>query len=341
MWKAGTPAPVYVFCGEEEFLRSELLHFAPEVFLPEEGTRSFNYDLLYGPETALSDVISIAQGYPMMADRRVVIVREAERILRSKAESKRKGKSEDPLLHYLQRPNKETVLIFDMEKMGPKNQSPYKELAQSAEIVEFTAMKEPAVAEWLKRRAKKLGKQMSDSVARLLLAHLGTDLRTHANELEKLITFTAGTNTITEQDVEQVVGISRAHNVFELTKAIGAGQRTRAIEIALRMIAADKDQRQYLFVMIARYMEQLLVAREMIARGEQERAIAEALELRGGAAFFVKEFIDAAKRYSKDRLDHALQAIVKIEAETRRVQIDDTLLFERLLIEVSPVTAIN
>src|SRR6266542_1998034 len=83
-WRAGKPHPVYVFHGEEEFLRSELIHLASELFLPEEGTRSFNFDLLYGPETSMMDVITIAQGYPMMADRRLVIAREAERILRAK-----------------------------------------------------------------------------------------------------------------------------------------------------------------------------------------------------------------------------------------------------------------
>jgi DNA polymerase-3 subunit delta len=192
------------------------------------------------------------------------------------------------------------------------------------------------VLEWLKKRAKKFKKQLSEPAARLLVAHLGTDLRTHANELEKLITFSAGSDTITEQDIEQVVGVSRTFNVFELTKAIGLGQKVRATEIALRMLAADKDQRQYIFVMIARYVEQLIVAREMLQKGENERAIAEALELRGGAAFFVKEFIEAAKRYSREHLDHAMHSLVELEAETRRVQTSDTLLIERLITQVMP-----
>src|SRR4051812_39001798 len=84
-WKLGKAAPIYVFHGEEEFLRSELIHLAPEIFLPEEGTRAFNFDLLYGSDTTLKDVIGIAQGFPMMADRRLVIVRDAEKILRTRS----------------------------------------------------------------------------------------------------------------------------------------------------------------------------------------------------------------------------------------------------------------
>ena len=192
------------------------------------------------------------------------------------------------------------------------------------------------IAEWLRQRAKKQQKQMSEQAARLMVGHLGTSLRTHANELEKLITFTAGRPEITEQDVEQVVGVSRSFNVFELTKSIGNGDKARSAEIILRMLAQDKDQRQLLFVMIARYFEQLIITQEMLIKGEKEAAIAEAIDLRGGAAYFVREFITAAKRYRRDRLDHAMRSIVEAESTTRRVQLDDALIFERLLTQIMP-----
>jgi DNA polymerase-3 subunit delta len=133
-WSKGQAEPVYVFFGEEDFLRSELVHVLVDQFLPDEGTRSFNYDLLYGGDVQLRDVLSMAQSYPVMADRRVVIVREAEKLLKTKvAGTKSSGKNkqmqEDPLIAYLKNPNKETILLFDMLKMGPRNQSPFKELA--------------------------------------------------------------------------------------------------------------------------------------------------------------------------------------------------------------------
>jgi DNA polymerase-3 subunit delta len=339
-WKAGKAKPVYLFHGEEEFLRSELLHQAPALFVPDEGTRSFNFDLLYGAETNLQNVLSLAQSYPVMAERRLLIIREADKIMKSKAtstsKSKKGAKSEDLLSNYLASPQPETILIFDMAKMGPKNTNPWKDLAAKAEVVEFPIMKEPGIVDWLKARAKKHHKVLADQAARLMVGHLGTSLRTHANELEKLMTFTAERAEITEKDVEEVVGVSRSFNVFELTKAIGTGDKARCAEIILRMLAHDKDQRQLLFVMIARYFEQLIITQEMLIRGEKEPAIAEAIELRGGAAFFVREFIQAAKRYRRDRLDHAMRSIVEAESTTRRVQLDDALIFERLLTQIMP-----
>jgi DNA polymerase III subunit delta len=339
-WKAGKARPVYVFHGEEEFLRSELLHMAPDLFVPDEGTRSFNFDLLYGAETNLQTVLSLAQSYPVMSERRLVIVREADKIMKAKSatasRSKKAAKAEDLLGNFLDNPQPETVLIFDMTKIGPRNQSPWKELAAKSEVVEFSIMKEPALIDWLKHRAKKHKKTISESAARLMVGHLGTDLRTHANELEKLMTYIGERAEITDQDIEQVVGVSRTYNVFELTKAIGQGDKAKCAEIIVRMLAQDKDQKQLLLVMIARYIEQLIITQEMLIKGEKEPAIAEAIELRGGAAYFVREFITAAKRYRRDRLDHALKSIVEAESTSRKVQLDDVLVFERLLTQIMP-----
>jgi DNA polymerase-3 subunit delta len=342
-WKAGKARAVSVLHGEEDFLRSELLHAAPAIFVPDEGVRSFNCDVLYGPETTMDQVISLARAYPMMAERRLVIVREAERILRAKPvgsapkSKKKSGASEDPLLQYLDQPNPDTVLIFDLDKFGARNQSPFKELAEKAYALEFPEMKEGEAAAWTVARAKSFGRNLSSEAARLMTNYLGVSLRGLANELEKLIIYCgAERKEITGKDVEQVVGASRENNVFELTKAIGAANKPLAITIALKMLDQGSDQKQFMFVMLSRFIEQLIIARELSAKGENERAIADALELRGGAAYFAKEIIAQARRYTRARLDAAIAAILETEALTRRKHASDELLMEMLLVRLMP-----
>jgi DNA polymerase III subunit delta len=340
-WKAGKPASVYVFHGEEDFLRSELLHVTPDLLVPDEATRSFNFDQLYGSETTLGDVLTMAAGYPMMADRRLVIVREAEKILRAKpagaTTSRKKKTAEDPLQNYLDRPNPDCVLIFDMEKFGARNQSPFKELAAKAQVVEFGLLKDAEAADWVKNRAGQQKKKMSADAARLMVAQLGISLGLLASELEKLSIFVGDRDEITAKDVEALTGTSRERSVFELTKAIGTANREAAANILLRMLRTGKDQRQFSLIMLARHFEQLLIARELSAKGEGERAIAEALQLHGGAAYFVKETIAAARRYSRARLDAALMAIVAAEESTRRPShTDDELMMEMLLMRIMP-----
>ncbi len=341
-WRSDRPPLVWVLHGEEEFLRGELLRSAPELFVPDESTRSFNCDVLYGAETSMDQVITIARSYPMMATRRLVLVRDADRVLRARpagtsgASSKKKKQTEDPLLAYLAQPNPDAVLIFDLEKFGARNQSPFRELSEKARVVEFPILKESEVIDWARARAKALGYSLSSDAGRLLAAYLGTPLRLHANEIEKLATYCGARKEITVKDVEQVVGASRENNVFELTKAIGAGNKPLATEIMLRILGQGKDQRQFLFVMLNRFIEQLLIARELSASGQNERTIAESLELRGGAAYFAKEIIQQARRYTRERLDAALRTLVEAEAQTRGRHANDELLMERVLLGIMP-----
>ncbi|MDP4200411.1 MAG: DNA polymerase III subunit delta [Bacteroidota bacterium] len=345
-WRAGKPAPVYVFHGEEDFLRSELLHEAPTLLVPDEATRSFNFDQLYASDVSLSDVITMASGYPMMAERRVVIVREAERMLRPKpagqaatrssaSRGKKKG-GEDPLLSYLEHPNQDCVLIFDMEKFGARNQSPFKELAAKAEVVEFAVLKDAEATEWVKARAMTHKKKLGTEAARLMVAQLGIGLGTLASELEKLAIYAGDRDEITSKDVEALTGASRERSIFELTKAIGTANRELAATILLRILRTGKDQRAFVLIMLARHFEQLTLAHELSAKRESEHAIAEALGLHGGAAYFVKETISAARRYSRERLDAAARAIVHAEETSRRGHTNDELLMEMLLLKLMP-----
>ena len=338
-WRKSPPEPIWVFHGEEDFLRGELLREAMAIFVPDESTRPFNSDVLYGTETTIDQIISLARSFPMMAERRLIVVREAERVLRAKPEGNaskgRKKQNDDPLLQYLGNPNPNTVLIFDLDKFGARNQSPFKELAAKAQVVEFAMLKENEVVDWIRTRASAAGRKISVEAARLMTAYLGISLRTHANELEKLLSFSTG-GEIGVGDVEQVVGASRENNVFELTKAIGAGNKPLAVSIALRLLDQGKDQRQFLFVMLSRFIEQLIIAREMSAKNENEKNIAEAIGLFGGAAYFVKEIVQQARRYSRERLDLAMKAIVDAEAQTRRVSTNDELLIEKLVLSLVP-----
>jgi len=338
-WRKSPTSPVWVFHGEEDFLRGELLREAPVIFVPDESTRPFNSDKLYGPETTIDQIISLARSFPMMAERRLIVVREAERVLRAKPEGtagkSRKKQNDDPLLQYLDNPNPDTILIFDLDKFGARNQSPFKELVAKAQVVEFPVMKENEVVDWIRARATASGRTISAEAARMMTTYLGISLRAHANELEKLLSFSTG-KEIGVKDVEQVVGASRENNVFELTKAIGSGNKPLAVSIALHLLDQGKDQRQFIFVMLSRFIEQLIIAREMSGKNENEKNIAEAIGLYGGAAYFVKEIVQQARRYSRERLDRAMKAIVEAEAQTRRVSTNDELLIETLVLNLIP-----
>jgi DNA polymerase-3 subunit delta len=338
-WQAGKPDAIYLFYGEEEFSRSEMLNRALDTFIPDVSLRSFNYDRLSGSEHKLPDVINAAKNYPVMADMRLVICRDAEKLFKVRDVEKSKKKEDDPfdlLYKYLEDPNRSTLLIFDMEKPGPKNQHPWKDLFAKTTPIEFGLLKEAAAEEWIAKRAARSGKILDSKAAAALVMHTGPDLRALSGELEKLLAYTGDKEKITAADVEMVIGISPQFNVYALQNAIGAGNKAKAAEIVLRMIEADKSARYPMFYNLARYFEELEIARDMIGRKESESAIAQAMGLYGGRAYFVKDYISAARKYSQSGLDNAVRALVSAEFDTRRVKIDDSLLAEKLIAEIMP-----
>ncbi len=341
-WKKGKADAVYFLYGEDEFTKSEFIALALETFLPDFGMRSFNFDQFYGSEGKSVDVVNCASQFPVMADRRMVIVRDAEKLWRSRAtaaepvakKSSKSSSHEDPILSYIEKPNFDCVLIIETTKPGAKNMHPWKEFFAKTVTLEFPPLKETAVIEWLIARAGKAGRTLDFNAARLVVESVGTDLRTNSSELEKLFAYIGDRSTITEEDVEQAVGISRTFNSFELTKAIGAGNAEKASEIALRMIAEDKSAKYIIVPAIGKYLEQLIVAKEMEREGDQ--AIAQALGLYGGAAYFVKDYTIAARRYSRAALDTALKSFTQTEFESRIYKMDDTMFFQKLISEIMP-----
>ena len=333
-WKKGKTVPIYLFYGEEEFLRREALNLAVEVFVPDTATQSFNYDLLYGGEAKVADVIGCCVSFPVMAERRLVVVREAEKLFKSRSKEE---KTDDPFRTYLAKPNFDTVLILETTKPGAKNTHPWKDLFAKAETVEFELLGDAATAKWLIDRAVHYGKRLDDEAASLLASSTGSDLTGLAGELEKLVAFVGdGRESITADDVKEVVGRSRSFNIFEFTKAIGSGNREHATTVALRLFADESRAWYQAIPMIARYLEQLSVAREMLEGRSDSRAIAEALGLYGGAAYFANEYMNAARRYSPQKLDAAHQALRRIERESRLSRPDERLLIQVLLSEIMP-----
>lgn len=341
-WRKGKADAVYLFHGEEEFLRTEAINEAISTFLPDQGMRSFNLDIMYGNETKISHVIQCANGLPVMSDKRIVIIRDADKLWRFKTnddddDEGSKGKDHPDVIatiNYIKSPNFETILIFDCKKHGAKNTYPWKALFEKVQVVEFAFMRGPEVAGWLVDKAKKQSRHLTDAAAGLMVDYIGNDLRAQVTELEKVITYAGDKEEITEKDVKAVVGNQSTHDAFELTKAIGAGNKQRASEIAVKMIAEDKSARFPMFAVLIKYLEQLVVAQYMSSKRMPDKEIAAAIGLFGGGAYYVKEYITASHKFTKESLDNAVKALVNAEYQTRKVKVDESLLVQKLILEM-------
>ena len=256
----GSPDPVYLIVGDDEAEMSRL--GADIAALVDDSLRAFNSERLYAGERSVTPVsiVESARMLPMLADRRVVIVLRAEKILKPK----RRGKAVvdgdgdeaaaeppgdiDALEAYIKDPVRETVLVLIASDVD-RTRRIYKALQKHATIVECWGLKPgrdarvdlrevARVAEQLvKQMVAQAGQQIEVAAAKLVAERAGTDIAQLRGDVERLLLYAAGTPKITLDDARQVVSAETAQDDWAVTNAI---QRKDAPE-ALRQLALALD----------------------------------------------------------------------------------------------------
>lgn len=219
-WKNKRFAPVYWLEGEEEYYIDKLVDYAEHNILPE-SEATFNLSVLYGRDTNWADVINACRRYPMFAEMQVVIVKEAQYL-----------REIDKLEAYVQNPLSSTVLIvaYKEKKLDARTKF-YKLLKQHATVFTTKKMKDEALPGWVNETVNSMGYTITPKANALLTEHIGNDLNRIENEIEKIFINLKGRKSITEEDIEQFVGISKEYNVFELQSAMANKDFPKAMKI--------------------------------------------------------------------------------------------------------------
>lgn len=208
--KAGKYRPIYFFTGEEPYFIDVLTDYITSNAL-NENDRAFNQMVLYGKDTNMENIITMARRYPMMAEKQLIVVREAQNL-----------KNIEKLETYLTAPMLSTILVFAYKyKKLDKRTRVAKLLAEKFIMFESDRIREDKLPAWLISHAAGMGYKIDQKAASLLVEFLGNDIGRIVNELEKLtVVLTAGTKTITPEAIEKNIGISKDFNNFELNRAI-------------------------------------------------------------------------------------------------------------------------
>lgn len=233
-WKRGEYKPVYVFGGESDFVGNQALTWLSEhVLQPHE--RDFNQSVLYGKDTDAKSIESEAKRFPMMAERTLVIVREAQLI-----------RDLDVLSRYVEQPQASTVLAIALTgKKLDKRRALYKAIQKHkahAEYVESKAVADHQLPGWIAREAKNLGMSMTPKAAALLAESMGGDLTRLLRELEKYQGLLGDGAEVTPDIVERHTGISKVYNNFELIKALSVKDQEKVYKIAKSISQNSKQQ---------------------------------------------------------------------------------------------------
>lgn len=229
--KGGHIKPIYFLMGEEPYYIDKLSDYIEQNVLTEDE-KGFNQTVLYGRDVSIEDIISASKRYPMMSERQVIIVKEAQDLT----------KTIDKLESYAENPMHSTVLVICYKyKTLDKRKKVTKLLYKHGLVYESKKLYENQVGEWIKRVLQGKNYTIEPKAAAMLVEFLGTDLSKINNELEKLQIILPKGTTISAKHIEENIGFSKDFNVFELRKAIGDRNQLKAYQIAQYFADNPKD----------------------------------------------------------------------------------------------------
>lgn len=224
--KGGKILPVYLLMGDEGYFIDQISDFFENSIVPAEN-RDFDQSVVYGRDVDMRSVVALAQRYPMMSERQLVLVKEAQDI-------PTRENAWDLLCKYLDNPQPQTVLVFcHRHKKLAKNTKAYKAIAKSGVVFEAEPLKEPQLPKWIGDYVQSQGYMITEKSAMLIAEYVGNNLSKITNELSKVFLAEPAGTVIGDAVVERHIGISKEYNVFELQAAISR----RDIEKCNRIIA--------------------------------------------------------------------------------------------------------
>ncbi|MEX0275160.1 MAG: DNA polymerase III subunit delta [Flavobacteriaceae bacterium] len=303
--KNGQIAPIYFLHGEEAYYIDKIANFIAQNILTEEE-RGFNQMVIYGKDTSVEDIVSNAKRFPMMAERQVVIVKEAQHLSRTI----------ENLTAYASNPQPSTVLVICYKyKKLDKRKKLHKAVAQNGILFESKKLYENQVSDWIRKVLKGKGHAITHKAAILLVEYLGTDLAKIDNELSKLQLVLPRDHEINAQDIEDHIGISKDFNNFELKKAIGERNVTKAAQIIHYFSQNPKDNPFVLTVsLLHSFFAQLLQYHGL--DDHSPKSVASALRIN---PYFVKEIQVAARNYPIKKVSNIVSHLREMDLKGKGV----------------------
>lgn len=297
-------APVYLLMGEEDYYIDQITSFILENALTE-TEKEFNLTVLYGLDTEIETVVNAAKRYPMMSERQVIIVKEAQRLPRL-----------DDLTYYLQKPLQSTILVL-CYKHGSvdRRKKIVAEINKIGVVFESKPLKDGQVPGFITSYLKRKKVDIEPKASEMLTEFVGADLSRMVGELEKLIiTLAPGQHRITPEQIERNIGISKDFNNFELKNALIEKDVTKANQIVKYFADNPKNNPlQVTLGVLFAYYSNLMVA--YYAPQKTEQGVAAFLGLKN--PWQSKDYIKGMYKYSGVKVMHIITAIRECDAKSK------------------------
>jgi DNA polymerase-3 subunit delta len=218
--KKGQTKPVYWLEGDEEFFIDQVMNFAEHEILSE-SEAGFNKTVFYGRDADWASVVNACRRYPMFAERQVVLLKEAQAM-----------RDIDKLEGYIEKPLPSTLFFVAYKGKKIDGRTKLAKMLKDKSVLMTTKkLYDNELPSWTDEQVRMKGFTITPKARELLIDHIGNDLSRIGNEIDKMTLNLSGRKNITEDDIEQFVGISKEYNVFELQDALARRDYYKAMRI--------------------------------------------------------------------------------------------------------------
>ena len=296
--------PIYFLCGEETYYIDRISDLIEDSVLTEDE-KSFNQVVLYGRDTTVEEIVSTAKRFPMMSDYQVVIVKEAQNLV----------KTFEKFEAYALNPQPTTILVFAYRDKPDGRKKIFKTIKDKGVWFESKKLYENQVPDWIVKVLKGQNYGIEPKAAAMLAEFLGTDLSKINNELDKLkIVFPVG-HVFTPKNIEENIGFSKDYNVFELKSALAVRNQEKAYTIIHHFALNPKDNPIVVITgQMFSFFSQLLQY-----HGLKDKSKFNVAKVLGVNPFFVDEYVTAARNFPMRKVSQIIEVIRDIDVKSKGV----------------------
>ncbi len=298
--------PIYLLQGEEPFYIDEISNYLEKSVLSE-SEKSFNQTIFYGKDTEPVTIAEASLRYPMMAEKQVIIVKEAQSL-----------KNIEELGSYAERPMPSTILVLNYKYKNLDARTRLCKAIQAKGVILTTRkMYENQVPAWIEKYIKQYNYTIDPQAAQILTDSLGTELSKIANELNKLLIAVKDTNRITPAHIEENIGFSKDFNLFELQDAIGSKNIFKANQI-ITYFGNNPQQHPIQMTIATLFSFFSKIFAIHFLSDKSEKGVIKAM---GGHPFYIRKMINVSKRFHPTKLYEIIGILREYDLKSKGVDV--------------------
>ncbi len=313
------PAVLFLYGGEPFLRQKALLQIEKSVLSP--GSEDFNRHVYHAKGLAVEQVLEAALTFPVFAERRLVVVKDAQALTASDL---------DDLFVYIQKPAPETCLVFSGYKIDSRRKF-FQILKKNDALVEFKPLNERQLPGFIRKHLEDLGFTITGEAISLFVSRVGSSLLEVITELEKLALYAGSPRLLDIPDIQAVVSNVRAENIFEIGNAVGRQDPGVALTLG-RHLLADGEAPLKILSLLVRHYRQLWKARELQVEGRSATEIARGA---GVPPFVVDGLIAQGRKYSRTDFRRAFNLFVEADLAMKSSGSRPDVVLENLLMQLA------